>query len=254
MEKSQGGESQLSSVWKVLSAGCLERLLWQSWSLKWLRLDNLVPIKHGSYDLTGFLEHRWRLETGWRSLSPGYYTGLLNPVCPFMFFFSPAFSQRRGLQPHLVLINNTGALSKRGVMAERTKSEVKWKKKRLRRRRKQDKLTRQVSCCETHERTNEKEKGGMSTGNYRHKGERNMGKDDLGNRDPPSPCYTWACYQFWGTLMSQYPPYCSSHLYSYKHVLLVYMYNCLVRFNWLLGTNKDCFNLNTSYKKKSVNF
>lgn len=106
---------------------------------------------------------------------------------PLCVFFSPAFSQRRGLQPHLVLINNTGALSKRGVMAERTKSEVKWKKKRMRRRRKQDKLTRQVSCCETHGWTNEKEKGGMSTGNYRHTGGKKHGKDDLGNRDPPWP-------------------------------------------------------------------
>lgn len=69
-------------------------------------------------------------------------------------------------------------------MAERTKSEVKWKKNRLRRRRKQDELTGQVSlCCETH--MNELVEKRCNEHRYRgHAGEKNLEKDDLGTRDP----------------------------------------------------------------------
>lgn len=123
MERGQGGESQPSSIWKILSAGCLQPLLCQRCPSKWLCHDNPVPIKSTVLvtPQATWSTSEGRRQTDWlHSLSLGHYTALSNPVYPFIFLlllfsYTPFLSQRPST-PIAFLVNNTPL--KRWVMAE----------------------------------------------------------------------------------------------------------------------------------------
>lgn len=83
MEKGQGGESQNSSIWEILSAGCLRPLVCQRCPSKWLCHDNPVPIKSTVLvtPQATWSTSEGKRQTGWlHSLSLGHYTALSNPV------------------------------------------------------------------------------------------------------------------------------------------------------------------------------
>lgn len=88
MQEGQGGESQPSSICKILSVGCLQPLLCQCCSSKWLCHDNPVPIK-SSVLVT--LPATWSTTEGSRqtdwlhSLSLGHYTALSTLCMPSSF-------------------------------------------------------------------------------------------------------------------------------------------------------------------------
>lgn len=116
MERGQGGESQSSSMWEILSAGCLEPLLSQHCPTKW----QPVPIR---CSVLVTLQATWstsdvKRQTDWsHSLSLDHYTALSNPVSPLHLFLAHPFphppSCPRGLWPPLqFFVNNTGALWK----------------------------------------------------------------------------------------------------------------------------------------------
>lgn len=105
-KRGEGGESQPSSVWKIVSAGCLQRLLFQCWPSKGLRLVSLVPIKHCSRDPTSYLVLQWKE----RDRQTDYIACLWVIIQPCLITYAPSSlslpflalsSWWRGLRPSL---------------------------------------------------------------------------------------------------------------------------------------------------------